>query len=323
MTPVANAAVGDVKLAVSDAFGSVGSTVDVRVKIENAAQVYAASFNIVYDTSCLKVEDCVKGDVLGNIAPGINTGYADGKIRVSWFAATGIDDGDIINITFKALKTGKSRVALENIKLSNINLSQLAYSSAAGNVSISGGTSAALNEISVISADNACFKKRGTAYEYSIENMDFEKKVLYSANYDSDGKLKNAAVFEKERTFLSSDIGGCMKFFAWNNKMLPLRKAVSINSNGAVRGLLTSKGNTFKASVTNAAANNETVTLCVVQYDVSGLKIKSAEEQNIVTAGKTNILSMDFEVKNTDGYVEVFVLNQDSNTIGEVLKFEV
>lgn len=321
MTPAANATVGDVKLAVTDAAGVVGNTIDVRVKIENASQVYGASFNIVYDKSYLEVEDCVKGDAFGNITPTINTNHDDGKnIRVAWFAATGLGDGDLINITFKTLKTGNSQVAIENVKLSNINISELACSTTAGNVGISGGASAVLNEISVISADNACLKKCGTAYEYSIENMECENKVLYTASYDSDGKLKNSTVLKKERTFSGNAAG--MKFFAWDSKMLPLRKAVSIDSTGVVYGLIASKGNTFEASVTNSSAQSETVTLCAVQYNSSGLKIKSAEEQNIVAAGTTDTFGMEFDVKNTEGYIEVFVLNQSGVTMGAVLKLE-
>lgn len=322
MMPTGNAEGGEVKLTVSDAFGVVGNEINVQVSIENSAQVSAGSFNIIYDSSCLELKTCVKGNIFGNISPNINPNYDKGKIRISWFASTTIDEGEIFNITFEALKPGNSQVMLENVKLGTIYADNLTYSTVAGDVTVNDNSLAVLNEIAVISTDNTCFKRHGEEYEYSIENIDFQNKVLYASSYDNLGRLTNVTISEKEHTFSDADINSYMRFFAWDNKMLPLRKAVSINSNGVVCGLIEGKGNIVDASVTNSSSQSEIVTLRVVQYDASGLKIKTVEEKNTIQAGKTDTFSLNFDLEKDSSYVEVFVLNQGMEPMEEVLIFE-
>ena len=120
-------AVENVSLTVAssgDTF-TVGDEVCISVILSEYSTACGGSFELVYDNSILQIVSCKKGEAFSNINATVNGNYRTDAVKMVWFGTVNPSGGEILNLVFKAKKSGQISVGLSKIKLSNLNADSL------------------------------------------------------------------------------------------------------------------------------------------------------------------------------------------------------
>ena len=99
--------------ALANSIGIDAETDDkITVTVSTDFEDSAASFEFVYDKSCMEFESSVFSDNISSSMPMINPAYTENSVKVSLLSATNVPGGDICTMTFK-----KNNDADKNVKL--------------------------------------------------------------------------------------------------------------------------------------------------------------------------------------------------------------
>jgi len=157
-------------------------------------------------------------------------------------------------------------------------------------------------------------KFSGDECEYAAFGAD----KLYIADYDESGRTGNVSEASGNTALFSkNNILSDTKFFAWDNGMKPIRKAVSVSKSGIVSGFVNDGTNVACAEAVNKSAESEDFTLYVAQYNQKGTLIKLDSETQTVNAGKTEILNVEFTPLASCVSFRIYMCDGEMEQLGE------
>jgi hypothetical protein len=125
-----------VKLTVSDAQGSSGSTIDVPIMINNADDVGSMNITLTYDPTILQVNSVTKGDLnQGMISSDTDT---SGILCLAIADQNGITgDGEIAVISFTVVnQTGSSLLLIEDLLVYDVDSLEIDATSQSGTFTV-------------------------------------------------------------------------------------------------------------------------------------------------------------------------------------------
>lgn len=309
----AYAASEPVVVEIIDASGCVGEVFDVSVRISNSNRACSGSFNICFDNTALEIVDCVKGSVLGNISPiNINKSGTPGKVQINWMSTTPIDSGEIFILTFKGLKAGNTTVYAESLKFGDINVNRLSAQSVDGNVTVS-ESDGELEVISISAStdEGAKIVSSQSGLFYDASALKTEDGKVFVASYDGENKLLEV-YYPGSYAFDFQLPGGAeyAKIFCWNT-FRPLSKAISIDNENVIGGILEDGTNSVTIKIDNASADDYKINVYAAEYDINGTLINTHITPLDVMAHTLTETEVEFDVSGGCDTVRIFVWKEE------------
>lgn len=121
--PAGAVAADDLILTVSEAAGSVGDTIIVKVNIENAANTEGGQFVLSFDPELLRPVSIEAEEFITGSADSMdmaNLEYAKGQLKFIWVTAYADtdDSGTLCTVNFELLKEGESLLEINEVVIS-------------------------------------------------------------------------------------------------------------------------------------------------------------------------------------------------------------
>ncbi len=102
-----------------EATGSVGSSIEVAVEVENAKDLGSMDIVIAFNPEIVKVKSVGKGELNKGL---ISSNSKEGVVAISLADSKGINgDGAVALIEFEALKEGKTALTIQSVKAYDVN----------------------------------------------------------------------------------------------------------------------------------------------------------------------------------------------------------
>ncbi|MDM5177581.1 cohesin domain-containing protein [Massilia sp. DJPM01] len=132
-------------LSLSAAPATVGSTVDLAVKISDISDLYSYQFTLTFDSALLKANSVVEGGFLGTAGPTYSDGgvinNATGLISYVFNTRLGagagaFGSGDLAHISLDALALGSAALTFSDVLFLDSHLNEIAVTADNGSVQV-------------------------------------------------------------------------------------------------------------------------------------------------------------------------------------------